>query len=155
MTIEKHFADEKCILYRIQKVFISYMSRFYSDPKIASRDIEAMTNQIKQFLILMRETVFDYYNLASFTDEDLYALMTNEENVLTVLTSILFKDKGFYQLVFNAIVDFNMDNDEILSQILGKLEGSTPQFFGILDEYCLNELTMKKTADKEMSLGST
>ena len=114
------------------------MSRFYSDPKIASRDIEAMTNQIKQFLILMRETVFDYYNLASFTDEDLHALMTNEENVLTVLTSILFKDKGFYQLVFNAIVEFNMDNDEILSQILGKLEGSTPQFFGILDEYCLN-----------------
>lgn len=138
MIIEKHFADDKCILYRIQKVFISYMSRFYSDPKIASRDIEAMTNQIKQFLILMRETVFDYYNLASFTDEDLHALMTNEENVLTVLTSILFKDKGFYQLVFNAIVEFNMDNDEILSQILGKLEGSTPQFFGILDEYCLN-----------------
>ena len=75
--------------------------------------------------------------------------------MLTVLTSILFKDKGFYQLVFNAIVEFNMDNDEILSQILGKLEGSTPQFFGILDEYCLNELTLKKTADKEMSLGST
>lgn len=54
------------------------MSRFYSDPKVASRDIEVMTNQIKQFLILMRETVFDYYNLSSFTDEDLHALMTNE-----------------------------------------------------------------------------
>jgi hypothetical protein len=78
MIIEKHFADDKCILYRIQKVFISYMSRFYSDPKIASRDIEAMTNQIKQYFILIRETVFDFYNLASFTDEDLHALMTNE-----------------------------------------------------------------------------
>jgi hypothetical protein len=31
-----------------------------------------------------------------------------------------------------------MDNDDILSQILAKLEGSTPQFFGILEEYCLN-----------------
>jgi hypothetical protein len=78
MIIEKHFADDKCILYRIQKVFISYMSRFYSDPKIASRDIEVMTNQIKQYLILIRDTVFDYYNLGSFTDEDLHALMTNE-----------------------------------------------------------------------------
>jgi hypothetical protein len=67
----------------------------------------------------------------------------------------LFKDKGFYQLVFNAIVEFNMDNDDILSQILGKLEGSTPQFFGILDEYCLNELTLKKSNEQEMSLGST
>ena len=75
--------------------------------------------------------------------------------MLTMLTSILFKDKGFYQLVFNAIVDFNMDNDDILSQILGKLEGSTPQFFGILDEYCLNELTLKKSNEQEMSLGST
>lgn len=75
--------------------------------------------------------------------------------MLTVLTSILFKDKGFYQLVFNAIVEFNMDNDDILSQILGKLEGSTPQFFGILDEYCLNDLTLKKSNEQEMSLGST
>jgi hypothetical protein len=75
--------------------------------------------------------------------------------VLTVLTSILFKDKGFYQLVFNAIVEFNMDNDDILSQILGKLEESTPQFFGILEEYCLNELTLKKSNEQEMSLGST
>ncbi len=48
-----------------------------------------------------------------------------------------------------------MDNDDILSQILAKLEGSTPQFFGISDEYCLNELTLKKTPDKEMSFGST
>ncbi len=77
MVIEKHFTDDKCILSRLQKVFISYMNRFYSDPKIASRDIEVMTNQIKQFLILMRETVFDYYNLASFADEDLHALITN------------------------------------------------------------------------------
>ncbi len=75
--------------------------------------------------------------------------------MLTVLTSILFKDKGFYQLVFNAIVEFNMDSDDILSQILGKLEESTPQFFGIFDEYCLNELTLKKTTEQEMSLGST
>jgi hypothetical protein len=44
------------------------MKKFYSDPTVASRDIEAMTNQIKQYLILMRETVFDYYNLSSFTD---------------------------------------------------------------------------------------
>ncbi len=75
--------------------------------------------------------------------------------MLTVLTSILFKDKGFYQLVFNAIVEFNMDNDDILSQILDKLEESTPQFFGILEEYCLNELTLKKSNEQEMSLGST
>lgn len=70
-------ADDKNILNRLQKVFISYMKRFYSDPKIASRDIESMTTQIKQYLVLMRETVFDYYNLISFDDEDLYALITN------------------------------------------------------------------------------
>ncbi len=45
------------------------MGRFYSDPKIASRDIESMTNQIKQYLVLMRETIFDYYNLISFDDD--------------------------------------------------------------------------------------
>ena len=48
-----------------------------------------------------------------------------------------------------------MENDEILGQILVKLEGSTPQFFGILEEYCLNELTLKKSEDTGMSLGST
>lgn len=48
-----------------------------------------------------------------------------------------------------------MENDDILSQILAKLEGSTPQFFGILEEYCLNELTLKRNTDKGMSLGST
>lgn len=111
MTIEKHMNDDKCILARLQRVFISFMKKFYSDPQIASREIEAMTNQIKQYLILMRETVFDYYNLGSFTDEDLHALITNEENVLTVLTSILFKEKEFYQLVCNAIIEFNMHND--------------------------------------------
>ncbi len=111
MIIEKHFADDKNILCRLQKVFINYMTKFYSDPKVASRDIESMTNQIKQYLVLLRETVFDFYNLVSFTDEDLHALITNEENVLTVLTSILFKDKDFYQIVFNAIVEFNLEND--------------------------------------------
>lgn len=78
VIIEKHFSDEKNILCKLQRVFISYMKRFYSDPQIASRDIEAMTNQIKQFLILMRETVFDYYNLVSFDDDDLYGLITND-----------------------------------------------------------------------------
>lgn len=61
-------ADEKNILSKIQKTYINYMKRFYSDPKVSSRNIEFLTNNIKQYLILIRETVYDFYNLMSFTD---------------------------------------------------------------------------------------
>jgi hypothetical protein len=54
MILEKHFADNENMLCKIQKTFINYMKKIYSDPKIACRDIEGLTNNIKQFLILMR-----------------------------------------------------------------------------------------------------
>lgn len=57
---------------------------------------------------------------------------------MTIMTSILFKDKDFYRLIFNATVQFNLDNDDIFHQILKKLENSPPQYFGIKDMYCLN-----------------
>jgi hypothetical protein len=41
--------------------------------------------------------------------------------VLTIVTAVLFKDREFYQVVFNAIVEFNMENDETLNKILAKL----------------------------------
>jgi hypothetical protein len=71
-------SDEKNILCQIQKAFINFVGKFYSDPKIASRDIENLTLNVKQYLVLLREAIFDYYNIGSFVDEELYGLITNE-----------------------------------------------------------------------------
>ena len=68
MIVERHFADDKNILCRIHRSFVKHMKKYYSDPKISSRNIEFITTNIKQYEILIRETVYDYYNLLSFPD---------------------------------------------------------------------------------------
>lgn len=63
------------------------------------------TDNIKQFLVVLREAVIDYYGLSEWGVGDHPNLfIANEENILSACTALLFKDPTFYAQTF-AIVN--------------------------------------------------
>jgi hypothetical protein len=84
-------------------------------------------DNVKQFLVLLREAVWDYYNLRSFsefTPGNLF--IANEENVLSACTAILFKQPAFYSQVFAVVATYCRAREGRLSLILDHLRGSPP-----------------------------
>ena len=104
MILERHLGDVGCMLGRIKRLFIVYMEKTYRDPLSASLKMGDFTDNVKQFLVLLREAVVDYYSLACFAqDEQANLFIANEENILSACTAILFKDPTFYAQTFNIV----------------------------------------------------
>ena len=78
------------------------MNNKYSDASKA-KDIGDFVDDVTQFLILLKFGVIDYYSLQSFGEKDTNLLISNEENIHSLCTSILFKDHQFYNLLFTFI----------------------------------------------------
>lgn len=53
----------------------------------------------------------DYYNLSVFSrgEENGNSFISNEENILSSCTAILFRDHAFYSCLFNLIVHHHKD----------------------------------------------
>lgn len=69
MVLEKHLGDINCMLGRIKRLFIVYIEKTFRDVIATSQRIEYFIDDIKQFLIILRESVIDYYNLSAFSED--------------------------------------------------------------------------------------
>lgn len=70
MILERHLGDVDCMLGRIKRLFLVYMEKTYRDTIAASLKIGDYIDNVKQFLVVLREAVVDYYNLPSFSDTE-------------------------------------------------------------------------------------
>ena len=72
--------------------------------------MESLINTTKQFLVVWKEAVHDFYNIHIFASEEVNNnLIANDENLLNVLTSILFKNEKFYSFLFDTVKEFNRE----------------------------------------------
>lgn len=55
--------------------------------------------------------MIEFYKLPSFREGSSFSnpYISNDDNVLSALTSILFKDNLFYNITFRYIAEFNRD----------------------------------------------
>jgi hypothetical protein len=74
MILEKHLGEINCMLGRIKRLFIVYLEKTYRDLVAASKIIGDYIDDVKQFLVLLREAVMDYYNLWSFGEDNSFIL---------------------------------------------------------------------------------
>ena len=68
MILERHMADISCMLGRIKRLFIVYVEKTYRDPIATSQNIGNFVDNIKQFLMILKEAVIDYYNLNTYAE---------------------------------------------------------------------------------------
>jgi hypothetical protein len=56
------------MLGRIKRLFIVYIEKTYRDAATASLHMGDFTDNVKQFLVVLREAVIDYYGLETFAE---------------------------------------------------------------------------------------
>lgn len=54
------------MLGRIMRLFIVFIEMNFKDPATASEHIDSFVDNIKQYLVILKEAVIGYYNLNSF-----------------------------------------------------------------------------------------
>lgn len=109
MIIEKHFNQPDCMFYHIKRKFIDFVCHSYYDSKVTAGKMGEFVDSINQFMMIIREAIFDYYNLNMFGEGEMFhnPFIVNEENILSLVRTIFFKEKCFYDCVFNAAIQFN------------------------------------------------
>ena len=141
--LEIHLNDYNHILGKVKYQYIKLIIKKYSDVQQASRRIEDFVDDIKQFLLILKLSIIDFYNLYSFAENSNNLLISNEENILSTCTSIIFKDHQLYNLVFSTISYHFKEQENDFSKILNHLKGCGPQRFSVKDKFCLNQRTIK------------
>jgi hypothetical protein len=125
--LEIHLKNNSdCALGRVKGEFIKIMTRKYGNAETASGALNDLVDDVKQFLLILKQAVVDYYALPSFTKGAINMLIANEENVLSSCTSILFKDHDFYNLLFAAVSQHFRPQESKFAKILDLLKGSGP-----------------------------
>lgn len=109
MIVEKHFNHPESVFYLIKRRFIEFVVQNYHDPQATAARMPEFIDSINQFMIILKEAIFDYYNLNSFGEAEPThnPFIFNEENILSLCKTIFFKEKLFYDTVFNATIQFN------------------------------------------------
>lgn len=145
IILEKHLTDKDNKLYYIIQIFCESLFQKYPVKKPMSLvDLEELVNQIKIFLVLLRNAVEDFYNTRTFYDleEKCNNLITNPENILTTVTAILFKNAKFYDHIFKIFQFYNFENEARFIKIMENLSFKGPEFFEVDNSYCLNKYTI-------------
>ncbi len=88
----------------------------------------------------------DYYKTAEFSYEtsddteesarefencNSNALITNEENILILVTTFLFKNEKFYNHIFNIFKKYHAEREKNFKNILESLKDRNPEYFEI------------------------
>ena len=56
-------------------------------------------------------------------------LIANDDNIVTVITAILFNDVNFYELIFELLTIYFHEREQNLKKILIRLNKIDPQYF--------------------------
>ncbi len=78
--------------------------------------------------------------------------ITNEDNILSLCKSIFFKEKRFYDTVFNAIIKFNEKREEDFKKIIMRVASNPPENFYVKERFCLNERTIESATKIEQQV---
>ena len=91
--------------------------------------------------------MIDYYNINSFAEGPLgNPLICNEDNIQCIVTSILFKEKPFYETVFRAVLQYNRPREEHFRAIVARRADNSPEDFYVRPHLCLNHHTLEEAA---------
>lgn len=104
---------------------------------------KSMTQDLKQFIKLYKETVCDYYKLALIEQMVPSHRIFRDDNVTNAITAIVFKADGIYDTVMQVYKAANSAKQIELSKALHSRRNIRPEDLEIKDQYCLN----KKTVD--------
>ncbi len=107
--------------------------------------MEQAVEVVQAFLALLTAGVMDYYNLRAFGQGQIGSNMfiSNEQNILSTCTAIVFRDHQFYNCLFALIAGHFRKREQRFAAILAKLKGSGPEFFSVKDKFCLNSRTIR------------
>lgn len=149
--IERHFQKTDNILNSMRFEFSSFFKSKYGkilqEPKNEhlsrlNKEILEMTNDLKTFVWILKDTVKSYYSLdevaTSYKTKDF--LMFSSENLITFLLSMIITD-DIYEVVFGALRkqdQFKEVNFRKNIFLLNKLE---PTSFLVQDKFCLDDRT--------------
>lgn len=82
-------------------------------------------------------------NNQSFYDEtNTNFLISNSDNILILVTAILFKDEKFYNHIFHIFKKYHEKKEMRLKAILSGIKDAGPEYFQVKKEYCLNDFTL-------------
>lgn len=68
MLMENHFSNERSIISHIKRCFVSSIQKEFSNIKVTGKVMEDLINSIKQFLVILKEVVIDYYYIDSWAE---------------------------------------------------------------------------------------
>lgn len=124
--------------------FCRYFGEEYGMIKQSSEETaKSMTQDLKQFIKLYKETVCDYYKLALIEQMVPSHRIFRDDNVTNAITAIVFKADGIYDTVMQVYKAANSAKQIELSKALHSRRNIRPEDLEIKDQYCLN----KKTVD--------
>ena len=69
VVLEGHFKNPKNIICLIRDCFVNSIIKIYSKIKMTDEVMEILTNNIKQFLAILKGVVFYYYKIYTFLEE--------------------------------------------------------------------------------------
>ena len=69
LVLESHFKNPKNIICLIRDCFVNSIIKTYSQVKMNDEVMEVLTNNIKQFLVILKGVVFYYYKIHTFLEE--------------------------------------------------------------------------------------
>jgi hypothetical protein len=156
MILERQLGEPKCVLAQIKKKFVDYIVRNFSDYSNAAAKMSELIDSVNQLIKILKEAVIDYYNLNSFAEGELAhnPFIANEDNLLSITTAILFKDKLFYEVIYQCALVFNQEREAKFQKIVQMLEKEPPATFYIKEKFCLDRRTIEasfKPSEKELS----
>lgn len=145
MILEKHLGEPKCVLGQIKRRFVEYVVRSFSEYSGGVQRMSELIDSVNQFLKILKEAIIDYYNLNSFAEGELAhnPFIANEDNILSVTTAILFKDKPFYDVLYHHALLFNHEREATFAKILDLLQNEPPSTFFIKEKFCLDRRTIE------------
>lgn len=104
---------------------------------------DVLISDIHQYIRLTWETVVDYYKVEDLDSISGTNSFFTEENMETLVTSILFRNAIIHARVLQCFVEKNLGKEKELQTILSQLRNSTPESMEIKPQYCLTESTVK------------
>ena len=153
-VLEQHLSNEKHILCQLMSKFTEYITGQYKQtigtsaindiPTDVIEDLcSRMTTDINQFIKMLCDTVYEYYNFEKLTSQgDIQCReLEKKDNINSFLVSMIFNDK-VYKVIFDLYKARNNLIEKYCFKGLYMLTGLEPQTLGLPVELSLNQATI-------------
>jgi hypothetical protein len=126
--IEKHCDDPYNTLCMIKEAFVEYIHTQYGKMKIVTdKEMEMLTRDVRQFVKLLKVTIYDYYKMELMEDIFPNQNLFSENNVINAVTSILFKDSCLYKVIYNIYEKVESNREAIILKAMLASKNCRPE----------------------------